>query len=206
MNSVGIPIDSASDLENPGRSSRTCPIRVVALSIKGCFISGGSRCQRPGPSSVSTKNFEPAFDIAGSDLVCRRREACQQRRGTALVVGVERGIELAAGLGQDQLAQQIGPPLRDAEGNMPAAGMAHEVDGPGVQLLDEGDDVVDMLRDRIGVADSVPLFGKEVPQADADQPVLLRQRPDHTAPDAEIVERTMHADQRRAALDWPTSR
>jgi hypothetical protein len=54
MNSVGIPIDSASDLENPGRSSRTCPIRVVALSIKGCFISGGSRCQRPGPSMTSS--------------------------------------------------------------------------------------------------------------------------------------------------------
>jgi len=34
--------------------------------------------------------------------------------------------------------------------------MAHQVDRPGIELLDEADDVVDMLRDGIGVARTVP--------------------------------------------------
>src|SRR5262249_55412751 len=55
-----------------------------------------------------------------------------------------------------------------------------------------------VLPDRIGVSDAVPLFRKEVPQADADQSMPLRQRSQYAAPDAEIAERAMHADQR-----WP---
>src|SRR5262249_43662220 len=81
---------------------------------------------------------------------------------------------------------------------MAAAGMAHQVDRASVELLDEGDDVVNVLPDRIGVSDAVPLFRKEVPQADADQSMPLRQRSQYAAPDAEIAERAMHADQR-----WP---
>src|SRR5207244_11500213 len=68
-----------------------------------------------------------------------------------------------------------------AKADVPAARMAHQVDGSDVQLLDEGDDVVDMLGDRIGVALAIPLFGKKVPQADADQPMPLRERPGHAA-------------------------
>ena len=75
--------------------------------------------------------------------------------------------------------------------------MAHQVDRAGVELLDEGDEVVDMLRDRVGLALAVPMIGEEVPQADANQAMLRRQRAHHAAPDPEVIQRTMHADQRR---------
>jgi hypothetical protein len=55
--------------------------------------------------------------------------------------------------------------------------MSHQVHRPGIELLDETDYVGDMLRDRIGVADAVPVLGKEVPQADRDYAMPLRQRP-----------------------------
>jgi hypothetical protein len=41
--------------------------------------------------------------------------------------------------------------------------MAHEVDRAGAELLDEGDDVGDVLADRIGVADAVPRCREEMP-------------------------------------------
>ena len=81
-----------------------------------------------------------------------------------MIVGVERAVEFAAGFGQDQLAQQIRPPLRDAEADVTAAGMAHQVDRSGIELLDEADHVLDMLCDRIGIADAVPMGGEEMPQ------------------------------------------
>jgi hypothetical protein len=117
--------------------------------------------------------------------------------GAIFIIGIERGIDLAAGLGKDELAQQIRPLLRGAERDMPAAGMAHQVDRAGVQLFDKGDEIVDMLRDRIGGALAVPMIGEKVPQADADQAMLCRQRPGHAAPDAEVIQGTVHADQRR---------
>ena len=167
MNNVGVLIASASALENGGRWSLIWPISVVALSRSSCFGVAGSRFQAPGPSSASMKiSSPPSMSPLGDDFG-GGRDPRRQRRGAGLVVGVERGIEFAAGFGQDQSAQQVRPPLGDAEADMPAAGMAHQVDRSGVQLLDEGDDVVDMLRDRIGVADAVPMIGKEMPQATA---------------------------------------
>ena len=84
---------------------------------------------------------------------------------------------------------------------MPATGMPHQVDRPGIELPDERDHVVDMLGDRIGVADAVPMLGKKVPQGHRDHPMLLRQRAEHRRPDAEVAQRTMHAHQRRAPAD-----
>jgi hypothetical protein len=41
------------------------------------------------------------------------------------------------------------------------------------------------------------VIGKEVPQADANQAMPFRQRADQATPDAEVIERAVHADQRR---------
>src|ERR1700744_113716 len=83
---------------------------------------------------------------------------------------------------------------------MPAAGIAHQVDRTVPELLEEGNHVIDMLRDRIGVADTVPLIRKEMPQADADHAVSLRQQAVDAAPDAKIVQRAVHANQRRPLM------
>ena len=120
--------------------------------------------------------------------------------GPGLVVRIERGVEFAAGFGQDQFAQQVRPALGDAEADMSATGMAHQVDRSAVELFDEGDDVVDMLRDRIGVADAVPMVGEEMPQRHRDHAVFSRQRTQHRRPDPEIAEGAVHADQRRAIV------
>src|SRR5438067_1649260 len=69
-------------------------------------------------------------------------------------------------------------------------------------LLDEGDHVGDMLAHPVIVADTVPMFGKEVPQADRDHAKTFRQRPHHRRPGAEVAERAMHADQWRAFSDF----
>ena len=79
--------------------------------------------------------------------------------------------------------------------------MSHQVDRPGIELLDKRDHVVDMLRDRIGVADTVPMLGKEVPQGHRDHAMLFCQRPEHGRPDAEVAQRAMHAHQRRPLAD-----
>jgi hypothetical protein len=42
-----------------------------------------------------------------------------------------------------------------------AAGMPHQIDRPGIELFDEGDDDGCVLGDRIGVADAVPMLGKK---------------------------------------------
>ena len=82
---------------------------------------------------------------------------------------------------------------------MSAARMSHQVDRPRLHVLDEGDDIIDMLRDRISVADAIPVIGKEMPQAHRDHAVFRRQRPDHRRPDAEIAQRAVDADQRRGS-------
>src|SRR5262249_3348183 len=95
----------------------------------------------------------------------------------------------------------IRPLLRDAERNMPAARMPHQVDRPWADLLDEGDDVADMLGHAIVAADAVPMFGKEMAQADRDDSVLARQWPEHGIPGAEIAKRAVYADQRMTLPD-----
>src|SRR5579871_2378932 len=97
------------------------------------------------------ENLEAAVDIA-LRYPCRGRcDRSSHRPGARFVVGIEAGIDLAAGLGQDQLAQQVRPPLRDTECDMAAARMAHQVDGARVEPLDERNHVVDMLCERIAV-------------------------------------------------------
>src|SRR6185437_14638277 len=94
-----------------------------------------------GPFQRIDEELQPAIDIAGGDLVRGGREAREQRRGAALEVRIERGIELAAGLGENQPAEQIRPALREAEANMSAAGVAEQIDRTHIELLDEGDEV-----------------------------------------------------------------
>jgi hypothetical protein len=141
------------------------------------------RCRQPGPGPTPfdrvEEEFQPALDIAGGDLFGRGRNPRTERGGTGLVVRIECGIEFAAGLGQDELAQKIRPLLRCPKRDMAAAGMPHQVHRSGLQLLDEGNDIGDVLRDRIAVAASVPLLGKEVPQGHRDDPMLPGQWPEH---------------------------
>ena len=54
-------------------------------------------------------------------------EARGQRRGAGPEVGIERLVEFAAGLGQDQLAQQVAAPLGNAKADVTAARMALSV-------------------------------------------------------------------------------
>ena len=76
--------------------------------------------------------------------------------------------------------------------------------GPAFDPFDEADHVGDMLRHQIVVADAIPMFREKVAQADRDHAMLFRQRSEHRVPGAEIAERAVHADQRRAR--FPTSR
>ena len=76
--------------------------------------------------------------------------------------------------------------------------MAHQVERSCIELLDEADHVVDMLRDRIGVADSVPVLGEEMPQRRCDHAMIAGQRSEHRRPDPKIAQRAVNADQRRA--------
>lgn len=112
------------------------------------------------------------------------------------------GVEIAAGLGQHQLAQQIWPRLRHAERDVPAARMAHEIDRSGPNLFEKGNDVSDVLRHLVVVAHGIPMLGKEMPQADRDDAMGLRERAEHRIPGAEIPERAVHADQRMAIPDF----
>ena len=162
------------------------------------------RQPRPGAFAVDPVDKAPerAVDIAGLDLLGRYRDprtllGWSTRRNSR----IERGIEIAAGLGQHQLAQQLRPLLRNAECDMPAAGMAHQVDRPRLDLLDEGDHVGDMLGHPVIVTDAIPVLGKEVPEADRDDAMFFRQRPQHRIPGAEVAERAVHADQRRPFAD-----
>jgi len=68
-----------------------------------------------------------------------------------------------------------------------------------MDLLDEGDHVGDMLGHAVVVAGAVPMLGKEMPQADADDAVFPRQRPKQGKPGAEIAERAVHANERVAS-------
>jgi hypothetical protein len=75
--------------------------------------------------------------------------------------------------------------------------MTHQIGRSHTEFFDEGNDILDVLGDRIGIADPIPMFGEEVPQAYRDDAVPCRERADHRTPDAEIAERAVHADQRR---------
>src|SRR6516165_8601011 len=74
--------------------------------------------------------------------------------------------------------------------------MAHQVDWSPIDLLDEADHIGDMLGHPVIVADTVPMLGEEVPEADRSHAVLFRQRSEHGIPGAEIAECAVYADQR----------
>src|SRR6185437_16961599 len=101
-------------------------------------LLGGGRQTPPGVFAIDAidKVFQRAVDVATPDLVDGNEHARAPWGWPAAYRGrIERGIEIAAGLGQHQLAQQIRPLLRNAEGDMPAAGMAQKIDRLGVNLL-----------------------------------------------------------------------
>jgi hypothetical protein len=73
----------------------------------------------PGPSSASMKICKPP---SMSPLAITSAEAAIRAasgEGPGLKSGSSVAVEFATGLGQDQLAQQVGPLLRDAERDMP---------------------------------------------------------------------------------------
>ena len=43
--------------------------------------------------------------------------------------------------------------------------MTHQIGRSHTEFFDEGNDILDVLGDRIGIADPIPMFGEEVPQA-----------------------------------------
>src|SRR5262249_37926163 len=55
----------------------------------------------------------------------------------------------------------IGARLRDAEGDMSAAGMTHEVDRYWRELLEKRNHVRDVLRHSIVVTDAIPMLGEK---------------------------------------------
>jgi hypothetical protein len=66
--------------------------------------------------------------------------------------------------------------------------MPHQIHRLGIQLLDKGNHVGDVLCDRIGVADAVPAFGKKVSQGHRDHAMVLGQRSEHRRPDAKVAQ------------------
>ena len=105
MNSVGVLIASASRFgERRAVDRAICPISVMALSRNSCFGVAGRRFQAPGPSSASMNSARPPsispVAIISADAAIRAASG----EGPGLEGRIERGIEFAAGLGQDQLA------------------------------------------------------------------------------------------------------
>jgi hypothetical protein len=202
INNVGFRIDSASAFENGGRVSSACPIRVNALSRSCCLDAAGTPCPGAGTFDRIEEKLQAALDVAGRNFFRRRCDPRCERRGPGLRCGIERGVEFAAGFGENQPAQQIRPLLRDTKRDVSAAGMPHQIHRLGIQLFDEGDDVGDMLRDRIGVTGAVPAFGEKVPQGHRDYAVVLRQWPEHRRPGAKVAQRAVHAYQRPALAEF----
>src|SRR5208282_3267988 len=54
-----------------------------------------------------------------------------------------------------------------------------------------------MLGDGEAVADAVPMFRKETPQAERNDAMPARERPQHRRPGPKITQRTVHADEMR---------
>jgi len=98
----------------------------------------------------------------------RRRNPRRQRGGPGLPP--DRAWHRARRrLGQDQSAQQIRAPLRDANAPRPPRECPIRSTGPASSLPIKPDHVIDTLRDRIGIADAVQRSGK-VPQAGTRSP------------------------------------
>jgi hypothetical protein len=55
--------------------------------------------------------------------------------------------------------------LRGAKADMPAAGMPHQINRSGIELLNETDHVGDVLRHQVVAADAIPVLRKKSPQA-----------------------------------------
>jgi hypothetical protein len=91
--------------------------------------------------------------------------------------------------------------LCHTECDMPTARMPHQMHGTFTERLDERDRVRDVLCHGEARTRAIPVLRKVMPHADCDDAMLARQRPEHRRPDAEIAQRTMHADQRRTAAD-----
>jgi hypothetical protein len=161
------------------------------------------RQARPGAFAVDAidEQCERTLAVASSDLLCRHWHPRSDRREAGCrAVGPKRWVEVAARFGQHQLSQQLRSRLRHAKPDMSAAGMAHQVYRPGIQFLKEADHVVDMLCHQVVVADAIPVLGKESPQARRDHAMPFCQWPQHRIPGAEIAERAVYEDQRRAVV------
>ena len=94
--------------------------------------------------------------------------------------------------------QQIRPLLRDAERNVPAARMSHQINWPKFDVLDEPDHVGDVLCDRVAATAAIPLLWKEVAQTECYYAMPPGQRTEHARPHAEITEGTVHTNKRSA--------
>ena len=83
------------------------------------LLFGRGRQMRPGAVSIDAvdETSQSIIDVAGLDQVgdCRG-PSCDRGRWRRC----ERGIEIAAGLGEHQPAQQVRPLLRDTEGDVSA--------------------------------------------------------------------------------------
>ena len=78
------------------------------------------------PAAPAPQASAPAHVAAGANLA----EINQSLAAAASrLAGLETGLAASARLGQDQLAQQIRPALRQAERDVSAAGMPHQPGG-----------------------------------------------------------------------------
>ena len=181
--------ETACGSRRPGQAAYGYCRAIAALAPQA------SRVHAPSPSIPSTNSCKRAVDVAVRDhLGCDRNARPPAARGReADWPARSEASRSPPGSARIGLAQQIRPRLRHAKADVPAAGMAHQIDRPGIQLFDEADDVGDVLRHQIVVADAVPMLRKEAPQAERDHAMLFRQRAQHGIPGAEIAERAMHA-------------
>jgi hypothetical protein len=109
----------------------------ISSSIVAQLLPGSGGPPRPRAFTIDPINeeCERTVDVAVSHHPSCNRNARTQRHGAGRRGGrLQCGFEIAARLGKNGLAQQIRPRLRHAKADMPAAGMAQQIDRPGVQL------------------------------------------------------------------------
>ena len=201
MNSVGVRIASASAFENGGRLSRTWPISVIALSRSNCFDVTGRRFQAPGPSRASMKNSRPPSMSPAAIFSADAVNLASERRGAGFESGSSEASSSPPGSARISLRNRSGRRRATRNEMCPPRECPIRSTGPVSSFSMKADHIVDVLGDRIGVADTVPMLGEEVPQRQRDHPMFARQWAEHRRPDAEVAERAVHADQRRTLAD-----
>ena len=200
MNRVGVSIDCASALRIglsvlAGLSDQgEDVVAQLLLGRGGQAAPGAVALDRVEEQSLARPRYRRLLTFSADAAI--RAARCDGVGPEA--AGSSVASSSPPGSASTSLRSRSGRSCGDAERDVAAARMPHQVDRAVAEFLEEADHVGDVLRHQIIVADAVPMLGKKVPQADRDHAMVFRQRPQHRRPGAEVAERAVHADQRPA--------